>query len=339
MVIDYSKTINRFTLLDTFPLPRMDEMIGEIAKYRMLSTLDLKIAIRPRDKLYTAFEANGRLYQFRWIPFGVTNGVASFQRIVDQIITGEKLEGTFVYIDNVTVCNNRKEHNENLRRFMSTVDKYNLTLNDDKCSFGLDKINLQGYTISKSFMAPDADRLKTLLQMPVPHNQPSLRRAMSMFAHDSQWVALFSEKIHLLTQVETFPLSRQAVESFEGLKKDIAKSAITTIDQNIPLVVETDASDCAIAASLRQADCPVAFFSRTLSQAERRYPAIEKEAYAIVEALRKWRHYLIGRHFKLITDQKPVAFMFNSKTTSKIKNEKIARWRIELSCFSFDVSY
>ena len=148
MVIDYSQTINRFTLLDAFPLPRMNEMIGEIAKYRMFSTLDLKsayhqIAIRPRDKLYTAFEANGRLYQFCRTPFGVTNGVASFQRIVDQIITDEKLEGTFTYIDNVTVCgHNRKEHDENLRRFMSAVDKYNLTLNDDKCSFGQVKINL-----------------------------------------------------------------------------------------------------------------------------------------------------------------------------------------------------
>ena len=267
MVKDYSQTINRFTLLDAFPLPRMDE----IAKYRMFSTLDLKsahhqIAIRPRDKLYTAFEANGRLYQFRRIPFGVRNGVASFQRMVDQIITDEKLEGTFAYIDNVTVCgHNRKEHDENLRRFMSAVDKYNLTLNDDKCSFGLDKINLLGYTISKGFMAPDTDRLKPLLQIPVPHNQPSLRRAMGMFAHYSQWIATFSEKIHPLTQVETFPMSRQAVEAFEGLKKDTAKSAITTIDPNIPLVVETDALDCAIAASLSQADRPVPFFKDPLT--------------------------------------------------------------------------
>ena len=192
----------RYTLLDAFPLPSMDGMVCEIAKYRMFSTLDLKsayhqIAIRSRDKLYTAFEANGRLYQFRRIPFDVTNGVASFQRIVDQIITDEKLEGTFAYIDNFTVCgHNRKEHDENLRRFMSAVDKYNLTLNYDKCSFGLDKINLLGYTISKGFMAPDADRLKPLLQIPVPHNQPSLRRAMGMFAHYSQWIASFSEKIH-----------------------------------------------------------------------------------------------------------------------------------------------
>ena len=84
-------------------------MIGKIAKYHMFSTLNLRsayhqITIRHRDKLYTAFEANGRLYQFRRIPFGITNGVASFQRIVSQIIMDEKLEGTIAYIDNVTVC-------------------------------------------------------------------------------------------------------------------------------------------------------------------------------------------------------------------------------------------
>ncbi len=66
-------------------------------------------------------------------------------------------------------------------------------------------------------------------------------------------------------------------------------------------------------------------------------PGNWKEAYAIVEALKKCRHYLIRHHFKLITDEKSVAFMFNFKTTSKIK--KIPRWRIELFCFSFDVSY
>ena len=138
-------------------------------------------------------------------------------------------------------------------------------------------------------------------------------------------------------QTNSFPLSSTAVEAFKNLKSDIAKSAVTTIDPTIPLVVETDASDCAIAASLRQSGRPIAFFSRTLSRSEQRHSAIEKEAYAIVEALRKWRHYLIGRYFRLITDQKSVAFMFNSRSTSKIKNEKIARRNIELSCFSFNV--
>ena len=114
---------------------------------------------------------------------------------------------------------------------------------------------------------------------------------------------------------------------------------VTIIEPGIPLVVETDASDLAIAATLNQNGRPVAFFSRTLTQPEKRHSAVEKEACAIVESLRKWRHYLMGSHFKLITDQRSIAFMFDRSQKGKIKNEKIQRWKTELSCFQFDIVY
>jgi len=219
------------------------------------------VPIKPVDRPYTAFEANGHLYQFKRIPFGVTNGVASFQRIMDKIISDEKLEGTFVYIDNVTVCgHNFANHNHNLKRFMVALKKYNLTLNDDKCVFGVDTINLLGYTVKKGSMSPDPERLKPLLGLPIPNNMRALKRALGMFAHYSQWIASFSSKIHPLVKTDSFPLSSTAVEAFKNLKKDIANSAITTVDPAIPLIVETDASDYAIAASLRQSGRPVAFF-------------------------------------------------------------------------------
>lgn len=99
----------------------------------------------------------------------------------------------------------------------------------------------------------------------------------------------------------------------------ITNSATAAVDSNIPLVVETDTSDCAIAASLRQSGHQVAFFSRTNSQLEQQHSVIEKEAYIIVEALKKWQHYLISHHLRLITDQKSVAFMYKPKMTSQIK--------------------
>ena len=114
---------------------------------------------------------------------------------------------------------------------------------------------------------------------------------------------------------------------------------VHSIDETIPFTVETDASDYAIAATLNQAGRPVAFFSRMLNASERKHSAVEKEAYAIVESLRKWRHFLIGRRFSLLTDQKSVSFMFDSRNFGKIKNEKILRWRIELSCFDFGIIY
>ena len=108
MVVDYSQTINRYTLLDAYPLPKIDEIIAQIAKGSVYSTLDLKsayyqIPLPPEDRPYTAFEACGKLYQYTRLPFGVTNGVSFFQRLVDELIEKYKLSGTFAYLDNITV--------------------------------------------------------------------------------------------------------------------------------------------------------------------------------------------------------------------------------------------
>lgn len=344
LVIDYSQTINRFTDLDAYPLPSIDSIITKVAKYNVYSQIDLKSAyhqvpILPKEKVYTAFEACGNLYQFTRIPFGVTNGVAAFQRTLQYIIDTEKLKGTFAYLDDVTVCGkNKSDHDKNLEQFMKAAEKYKLTLNMNKCNFGSESINLLGYTIAHNVIKPDKSRLDPLTNLPIPTDTATLKRALGLFAHYSKWVDNFSTKIRPLIDV-TFPLPQEAIIAFENLKTDISKSALAGIDDNEIFSVETDASDFAIAATLSQKGRPVAFFSRSLNDSEKRQPSIEKEACAIVEALRKWRHFLIARHFLLITDQQSVAYMFNQKHSNKIKNEKIERWRLELSCFKYDIVY
>ena len=108
MVVDYSQTINKFTLLDAYLLPNIDEQVSEIAKGTVFSTLDLKSAyyqlqLCPEDRPYTAFEACGKLYQYTRLPFGVTNGVSYFQRVIDQLIDKYRLKGVYAYVDNITV--------------------------------------------------------------------------------------------------------------------------------------------------------------------------------------------------------------------------------------------
>ena len=192
--------------------------------------------------------------------------------------------------------------------------------------------------ISWGSVKPDPDRLKGWMDLPVPQNLPSLRRAMGMFSHYSRWISNFSENLHPQTKVTRYPLTKEQTEAFKFLKQELGKSSLLAIDSSLPFEIETDAVEHAIAASLTQNGRPVAFFLRTLTSAEQKHSSVEKEAYAIVEAIRKRRHLLLGEHFKLITDQKSVSFMFNPKSKSKIKNE-ITRWKFELACFSYDIAY
>ena len=112
-----------------------------------------------------------------------------------------------------------------------------------------------------------------------------------------------------------------------------------SIDENQHFVVETDASNVAIQASLNQNGKPVAFFSKTLNASQKLYLSVEKDAMSIVEAIKHWSHFLGKKKFKLITDQRPVAYIFDNFRRSKIKNVQVQNWRLELSSYRFDILY
>jgi hypothetical protein len=124
MVIDHSQSKNRFAMLDTYPFPRIEEVIAHVSKYNILilSTTDLKSAyhqvpILESEKDYTAFVACGKVYHFLHVSFGVTNGMACFQRVIDKTVQDEGLESVSPYIDDVTVCGRSQlEHDHNLEK-------------------------------------------------------------------------------------------------------------------------------------------------------------------------------------------------------------------------------
>jgi len=345
MCIDYSQTVNLFTELDAYPLPRIEDMVNKLSQYKVFSTYDLKsayhqIPLRESETKFTAFEALGDLYEFVVLPFGVTNGVPSFQRIIDNVVTQEGLKNTFPYLDNVTVAGvDQADHDRNVAAFLEVIKRRNITLNESKSVHSVPVIDILGYRLSHQSIKPDPERLQPLQEYPPPSNVPSLRRALGMFAYYAKWIPQFSDKIRPLANTTSFPLDKEALASFNALKNELARVALFPIDEDIPFVVECDASDVAISASLNQNGRPVAFMSKTLSATERRYPAVEKEALAIIEAVRKWNHLLSRQPFILITDQKSVSFMFDNRKRSKIKNSKIQSWRLELAEFSYAIQY
>ena len=182
LAIDYSQTINRFTQLDAFPLPRISDTVNEIAQYKVFSTLDLQsayhqIPLKEDDKPYTAFEAKRGLYQFTRLPFGVTNGVACFQREMIKFVEDNHLKVAFPYIDNITIDGkDQDDHDTNLNLFQEAAQRANLKFNDSKSIFSTQRFPLLGYVVEIACISPDPERLRPLQEFPLPQNSKSLTR-------------------------------------------------------------------------------------------------------------------------------------------------------------------
>jgi len=168
-------------------------------------------------------------------------------------------------------------------------------------------------------------QVQLLLNLPYPKSAKELKRLIRLFPYYAQWISNYSAKIRPLIKA-SLPLDEDALRAIDVVKQDLASITLQPINESLPFTVETDASDFAIAASLNQDGRLVAFHSCTLSPSEKRHSAVEKEAYAVVEALRKWRHLLIGKHFTLVTDQKSVIYVRRAtrQQNQKRQNREVA---------------
>ncbi|MCP4297154.1 MAG: RNA-directed DNA polymerase, partial [Proteobacteria bacterium] len=181
---------------------------------KIYSTFDLKSAYHqiPRleqERQYTAFEADGNLYQFTRIPFGVTNGVSAFQRVISDLIRQNELDQTWAFVDNVTVGGlTQEEHDQNVQRFMDLVTRYNLTLNQEKTISSVTEINMLGYCISHLKVRPDPARMHPLFDIPVPTDSKSLKRTLgSSLTTANEWFNSSSNLILLYSIFSIFSIS------------------------------------------------------------------------------------------------------------------------------------
>jgi len=164
-----------------------------------------------------------RVYDNRHLPFGVTNGVSAFQRIVDRLISQNNLKRTYAYLDNITIGGtHRRDHDTNLERLLQAAAQIRLTFNEAKSAIAVPEIDIFSYRVSQGTMKPDPDRLRPLLELPLPSSPKELKRALGMFAYYARWIRNFSAKLKPLTAERlTFPLRNDAVKAFEDLRSGL----------------------------------------------------------------------------------------------------------------------
>jgi hypothetical protein len=280
----------------------------------------------------TAFRTHRGLFEWTRMPFGLINAPASFQRLMERILGDLRWQGVLVYIDDVLIHTpSNDETLRLLREILSRFRKSRLTIKMGKCDFFPESIEYLGHIVEAGALRPNPKRISVLRLLKPPNSLKELRSILGHFSYYREYIPKFSEMAAPLTQL----LKKTSVfvwqpEFSQILTYFIDRLATVTLANALEteeFLLETDASEVAVGAVL---SCrtkhgnwrPVEFGSRTLAEAERRWPAHEREAYAIVWALDKFDHFLRGRSFRVHTDNKSLVFL------SKAKKGKLARWAV-----------
>lgn len=346
LVIDYRK-LNNVIQDDKFPLPNITEVLDSLSGSIYFSHLDMyqsyyNISLEQHSRKYTAF-CSGQ-YQMTRMPMGLKTSPGSFSRMITIAMSGLTHEKCLVYLDDLIVFGrNLSMHNKNLQDVFERLRKVNLKLNPQKCNFLKKELLYLGHVISGNGILPDPDKIRIVQNYPRPTNVDETRRFVAFVNYYRKFMPNFAELAYPLNKLcrknASFVWDKKCQSAFEKLKEIILAPPVLEYpdfsEQN-EFILQTDASNYAIGAILSNKNGrPVSFASRTLNKSEINYPTIDKELLAIVWAIKHFRPYLYGKHFKILTDHRPLISLFNMKDPSS----RLFKFRLLLEEYDFTIDH
>ncbi|UYV76933.1 K02A2.6-like [Cordylochernes scorpioides] len=299
--VDY-RNLNSVTVKDQYPLPRIDDCFDSLHGARYFTSLDLcsgywQVEVEEQDREKTAFITPDGLYQFNVLPFGLCNGPATFERLMDTVLRTHKWKICLCYLDDVIIFSEElHSHLNRLKTILECLKTAGLTLNASKCRFAYTELLILGDVVSNEGIAPDPEKIISIKKFPTP------RTVKDRFSKVALPLQILTRKNH------SFAWGKEQELSFNSLKnKLISPEVLTHYYPNKPIGLHTDASDQGLGAVLvhlneNTKERPISYASRTLQKAETNYSTTEKECLAIIWAIKKFRPYLYGRKFTIYTD-------------------------------------
>lgn len=349
VVVDFRK-LNEKTIDDRYPLPNINDILDKLGRCQYFTTLDLasgfhQIEMHPSDIQKTAFSVENGHYEFLRMPFGLKNACASFQRVMDNILRGIQNERCLVYLDDIIIFSvSLQEHITNLRHVFQRLRESNFKLQLDKSEFLRKEVNYLGHVITPEGIKPNPDKISAIIKFPIPKTSKQLKGFLGLLGYYRKFIKNFAKITKPLTKClkknENIIHNEEFVNCFNMCKNLLTNDPILQYpDFQKTFNLTTDASNVAIGAVLSQGpigkDLPIAYYSRTLSDSEQNYSTIEKELLGIVSAVKYFRPYLFGKKFNIITDHKPLQYLFSLKEP----NSKLVRWRLKLEEYDYNIYY
>ena len=350
MCIDY-RALNKQTVKDRYPLPRIDLLLDRLGQAKVFSKLDLaqgyhQIAMAKDSVEKTAFCTNIGQWEYLVMPFGLCNAPSTFQRLMNTVFEQELNSFILVYLDDILVYSRSVgEHWGHLKCAFDRLRRAKLYARLHKCEFLKDKVDYLGFEVGRDGIRTSPEKVRAILDWPRPLSVHDIRSFLGLASYYRKFIRGFSQLAKPLTDLtkekNAWQWEKREEQSFLALKAAMATAPVLRLpDFERQFVVTTDASDVAIGAILEQdfgsGLQPIAFSSRKLNPTEIRYSAYERELLGIVWAIGQWKHYFQGPHPILIqTDHAPLRHLPSQTSV----NSRVWRWLAVLQGYHVEIRH
>ncbi|XP_053686781.1 uncharacterized protein LOC128736329 [Sabethes cyaneus] len=347
MVVDY-RAVNARTVKDKWPMPIIEDCLNRLVGGHLFIAMDLfrgyhQIPIAEGSRKFTAFSTPHGHFEYLKMPFGLSNGSAVFQRMIDSVIAPLRSLGFVAYLDDVTFGGGDIEDvMKKLEIFLGKLSEHGLTANLEKTHFLKTSINFLGHEISEGEIRPGIEKVVAIREFPSPTNVRNVREFLGLANYFRRFVKEFSitaEPLTRLTKKEAeFVWNEQQQQAFQNLKEVlISRPVVVMYDPEKDIELHTDACSHGLSGVLLQKMDDglhaISYFSRKTSETENRKYSYELEALAIVESVERYRKYLLGRQFLIVTDCEAVKKTVEKKQMLPV----VARWLLKLQEYDYEL--
>lgn len=357
ITVDF-RYLNSFTQKFPFPVPDQEQVMAAIGNFKIISVFDMRssyhqIAIKEEHRWLSAFVTHSSEYEWCRTAFGMSNSGSTFIRAVYEVLKPIK-NFTVSYVDDMAVgSQNWCEHKNHLIQFLSVIKTSGMTLNLSKSEFAKSEVPFVGHIVGSGQKRIDPDRLIAIEQLCRPHSQKQLRSLLGMLNYHRSFIKGYAELAKPLTDLTSkkipsvIPWTDREQVAFDTLKEKLCQAtALHTPRIGTLFIIRTDASGVAVAGCLNQliddrfvvdekgtGEKPIAFCSQKLTPTQCAWSVIEREAYAVIFALKKFHHIIFGAPIIVYSDHNPLSYV---KECSP-KSAKLMRWALALQ--EYDLSF
>ena len=343
--VDY-RELNKVTVPDRMPLPRIDTILDALGGNALYSTMDLaagfyQIGVEEESRPKTAFITPEGLYEWVRMPMGLSNSPATFQRAMNMVLSGLNWITCIVYVDDI-ICFSKtfNEHLERLEEIFIRLTGAGLTLKLKKCNFLAKEVEYLGHVVDAKGRRPHPRNLAALRDIPVPSGKNAVTQVQGFVGlcnYYSSFIPAYSVTVEPLVRLTkagiVFVWGEEQQEAFDTLKRALLSAPLLRHpDFSKRFYAQTDACGYGLGAVLTQefedGKHPILYLSRGLAEAERKWAARELEALGVVWAVTKLRPYLEGAEFTVQTDHESLQWLMRADTPGRL-----ARWALQLQEF------